>query len=378
MPQLPVFRLEEYFGRWEFRARHHMTASDMQSMTLQELLAHASPADREAFDRLWLGYTLPEGAEELRSEIAATYERISAADLLCFVGAEEGLYAAMQVLLGPGDHAIVVTPNYQSAETLPLSLCAATGVPLDPDDNWSLDIDRVAAAIRPETRLVSVNFPHNPTGRILERDRFEALVALCRRHGLWLFSDEVYRGIGAGGVPQLPQAADIYEKALSLNVMSKAYGLPGLRIGWIACQDRDLLARMTRMKDYLSICSPAPSEALATIALKARTPILARNNALIRENLRHLDAFFSDYPGLFDWKWPDGGCVGFVRYRGADGVEAFARDLVERAGVLLLPSSIYRSQLGAVPTDRFRIGYGRKGIEEGLAAMRAHLSRNAA
>ena len=163
------------------------------------MLALASPEDRAGFEDMSLGYTQTFGAPDLRAAIASTYERRAADEILCFAGAEEGLYTAMQVLLGPGDHAIVVTPNYQAAETVPLSLCAVSGVPLEPDDNWSLDIDRVAAAIRPQTKLVSINFPHNPTGKILERRRFDALVELCRRHGLWLFSDEVYRPLGPGG-----------------------------------------------------------------------------------------------------------------------------------------------------------------------------------
>lgn len=371
------FALETFFSKWEFAARHHLTASDAESLRLSDLLAMATPEAREDFDQLWFGYTETWGAPDLRAAIAATYDRMDPADTLCFAGAEEGIYAAMQVLLGPQDHAIVVTPNYQSAESLPLSICTATGVPLDPADNWSLDIDRVAAAIRPNTRLVSINFPHNPTGKILERDRFDALVALCRHHGLYLFSDEVYRPLGPTGTTHLPQAADAYERGLSLGVMSKAYGLPGLRIGWIACRDRDLLARLERMKHYLSICNSAPSERLAVMALGARDRILARNCALVDENLARLDRFFAERPDLFEWRRPDGGCVGYPRYLGPEGADAFAHELVERAGVLVLPAGIYRSELGDTPPDRFRIGFGRTGMEEGLAAFRAHLSRNA-
>jgi aspartate/methionine/tyrosine aminotransferase len=371
------FALETFFSRWEFAARHHLTASDAQSLKLSELLAMATPAQRAGFDDLWLGYTETWGAPDLRAAIAATYDHRRADDILCFAGAEEGIYAAMQVLLGPDDHAIVVTPNYQAAETLPLTLCAATGVPLEPDQDWTLDIDRVAAAIRPNTRLVSINFPHNPTGKILERDRFDALVALCRRHGLWLFSDEVYRPLGPSSAVHLPQAADAYERGLSLGVMSKAYGLPGLRIGWIACQDHEVLTRLERMKHYLSICNSAPSERLAVMALGVRDQILARTRGLVDANLALLDGFFAERPDLFEWRRPDGGCVGYPRYLGAEGVEAFAQDLVERAGVLVLPAGIYRSQLGETPADRFRIGFGRGGMEEGLAAFRAHLKRNA-
>ena len=157
--------------------------------------------------------------------------------------------------------------------------------------------------------------------------------------------------------------------------MSKAYGLPGLRIGWIACRDRALLGRMERMKHYLSICNSGPSEVLARIALKAQDKILARNRALIVENLAKLGAFFADYPDLFDWAVPDGGCIGYPRYKGPDSVEAFCTSLVEQAGVLLLPASIYASALTSTPSDRFRIGYGRADIDTGLAAMADFLER---
>jgi aspartate/methionine/tyrosine aminotransferase len=313
----------------------------------------------------------------LREAIARTYDHRTPQDILCFAGAEEGIYIASHVLLEAGDHAIVLTPNYQAAETIPLSICAVTGVALDPEQDWDLDIDRVAAAIRPNTKLISINFPHNPTGKIIKPHVLNALVALCRRHGIWLFSDEVYRLLGPDENSHLPPVADIYERGLSLNVMSKAYGLPGLRIGWIACGDRTVLARMERMKHYLSICNAAPSEFLAQVALKHAERILARNNTLIRNNLALLDEFFADYPDLVVWSPSDGGCVGYPRYIGPGSVDDFTTTLVEQAGVLLLPSGLYRSDLGPTPDDRFRIGFGRANLAEGLAAFRAHLTRNA-
>lgn len=375
MATLPDFRLETYFSKWEFSARYHMTASDAQSMSIKDLLAMADSDDREAFETLSLGYTQTFGAPELLEVIASTYERQATADLLCFAGAEEGLYVAMHAILAKGDHAIVITPNYQSSETVPLSICEVTGVALDPLRNWTLDIDVVAAAIRPNTKLISINFPHNPTGKILERERFDALVTLCRRHGIYLFSDEAYRLLGVG-CEQLPAVADVYERGVSLAVMSKPYGLPGLRIGWIACQDRDLLSRMERMKHYLSICNAGPSEVLARIALKAREQILARIHSLMIHNLGLLDDFFKEFEERFEWQRPDGGCIAYPRYLGAEGVERFTADLVERTGVLLLPSSIYKSELGPVPLDRFRIGYGRMHMEEGLEVFRNYLRGN--
>jgi len=377
MPTLPDFRLETYFSKWEFKARYHMTASDAESLSMRDLLAMATEAERADFDNLWLGYTETFGAPDLREAIAATFQRQSASNVLCFAGASEGIFAANSVILDADSHAIVVTPNYQSHETLPMAICSATAVPLDPNDNWSLDIDQIRDAIRPNTRLVTINFPHNPTGAILPLDRYQALIELCRTHGIYILHDEIFNGLGPSGAAHLPYIADLYERGLSLGVMSKSYGLPGLRIGWIACQDTKLLSQMERMKHYLSICNSAPSERLAKIALTHRDQILARNCAIVDENLPKWDAFFARHPEVFDWRHPDGSCMAFPRYNGPEGVEVFAQTLVESSGVLVLPGSIYASSLGPTPSNHFRLGFGRVGLDEGLAAMEAHIMGNA-
>jgi len=370
------FELEVYFSKWEFAAEHHLTASDAESLTLTELLDMASPADRAAFDNLWLGYTETQGAPDLRQAIAETYDDLEPEHVQCFAGAEEGVYIAMKVLLKAADHVIVVVPNYQAAETIPLSICEVSGVPLLADDRWRLDLDAVKAAVRPNTKLISINFPNNPTGAIPDHETFESLLGICREHDLYLFSDEVYRLLESDDSKRLPQVADVYAKGMSLNVMSKAYGLPGLRLGWIASRDKELLARFNRYKHYLSICNSAPSERLAVIALKARERILERNRGIVRNNIGRLNDFFAGYPQLLEWTPPDGSCVAFPRYAGRGDVTTFCKRLVEEAGVLLLPASLYRSELMETPTDHFRIGCGRRNIDSGLAAFREFLDRN--
>lgn len=208
------------------------------------------------------------------------------------------------MILDADSHAIVVTPNCQSHEFLPLAICGATGVPLDSDDNWSLDIDRIGDAVRPNTRLVTINFPHNPTGTILPIDRYMALVELCRTQGIYILHDEIFHGLVPSGAKHLPFIADVYERGLSLNVVSKSFGLPGLRIGWIACRGSNLVSRMERMKHYLSICNSGPSERLAKIALENREQLLARNCRIVDENLPKWDAFFARHADLFEWRWP--------------------------------------------------------------------------
>lgn len=370
---LPDFRLETHFARWEFRARWNLAASDMETWTLSELLELANDADRAAWHDLRLGYIPTNGTPELREAIAGTYASVTADDVLCFAGAQEGIYCAMHALLAPSDHAIVLVPNYQSLEEIPRSLCTVTGVALDPGAGWHFDVDAVRAALRPNTRLIAVNFPNNPTGRLIPVEDFRALLSLAEQHGVWLFADEVYRGLERQPARQLPQAADAGDRTMSLGVTSKSLGLAGLRVGWIACRDRRLLERMEKVKHYLSIANAGPSELLATIALTARDRILERNREIVSRNLVALREFFARQAERFEWYLPEGGCVGFFRYLGKDGVESFCRLAVEESGVLMLPASVFQSNLLPVPTDRFRLGFGRRDLPQALAALEEHL-----
>ena len=367
---LPPFRLEAYFTRWEFSARYHLTASDAQTMSVADLLALGTEAERAEFAQLPLGYLPTWGTDRLREAVAGSYATLEPDDVLAFAGADEALFWMLRACAGPGDHVVVTVPNYQAIETVPLASGAqVTGVLLDERDGWRLDVDAVRAALRPTTTLVVVNFPNNPTGAVPDAAIWRQLVELCEERGVRLLSDEVYRGIELDPARTLPQAADLSPSAVSLNVLSKAYGLPGLRVGWLATRDRELLRLLEGHKHYTTICNAGPSEFLGAIAVREREAIWARTRAVVAANLPLFDAFFADHADLFEWVPPDGGCVAFPRYRGADGVEAFCHDLVETAGVLLLPASIYASALAPVPPDRFRIGVGRHDPAPALAAL---------
>jgi aspartate/methionine/tyrosine aminotransferase len=209
-----------------------------------------------------------------------------------------------------------------------------------------------------------VNFPHNPTGALPERDLFGALVELARYAGCWLLSDEVYRGLEYRPEDQLPAAVDLYEHGISLGVMSKSFALAGLRVGWVASRNTDLLQRAAAFKDYTTICSSAPSEVLALIALRAREAVLARSRSIIARNLARLDRFFADRGDAFAWVRPRAGSVGFPRLLADVSIERFAAELVEREGVLLLPGSVY-----GYPGNHFRLGFGRTDLPEALERL---------
>ncbi len=374
---LPDFRLETWFSRWEFAAAHSFTASDAQTMNVTDLLALAgrSVEDIAGID---LGYRPTYGTRELRDAVAAQYDVVTSDDVLAFAGAQEALFWLLAELLRDGGHAVVTVPNYQSVETVPLaSPASVSGLPLwtgtGADLRWTLDLDRLVSLLRPDTRVVAVNFPNNPTGFVPDHDTFRALAHICHERGIVLVCDEVYRGIEVNPATTLPHAADLTPSAVSVNVMSKSYGLPGLRIGWVATQDRALLDRLERRKHYTSICNPGLTEHLAAIALGVGEAIHARNRAIVTGNITLVREFFADYPDLFEFEAPTGGCVSFPRYLGPEGPEVFARRAIEEAGVLTLPASLYASALADVPTDRFRIGFGRTSLPTTLEALRTHL-----
>lgn len=251
-----VFKLEEYLAKHEFSAKYLLCCSDAESFAMSEIVDMAAPEDKNLWDGLMLQYTEPYGHPLLRERIAALYPKLSSENILCFAGAEEGIFCALSVLIEPNDHVIALTPCYQSLLEIPKSKGAdVTTIDLQEADDWRIDLHSIAEAVKPNTKCIVINFPHNPTGQVIEEDDLIALIGICRSQGIWLFSDEVYRLLGAPKKSWSSPAACLYERAVSLGVMSKAFGMAGLRVGWIACQDKQIIHIMKLMKDYLSICN---------------------------------------------------------------------------------------------------------------------------
>jgi aspartate/methionine/tyrosine aminotransferase len=366
--KLHPFKLERYFARHEFSAPDLLCSSDCESMKLRDLLA-LEPHATERFESLWLGYTESLGNPELRQAISTLYKNVTADQILVHSGAEEAIFNFMNVALSPGDHVIVHAPYYQSLGEVAQSIGAEVSKwQGDPGQAWQLDLEVLEATLTARTKIVVVNFPHNPTGFLPKLEFVRELSALSEKHGFIIFSDEVYRGLELTPSDRLPSFADINDRAVSISVMSKIYGLAGLRIGWIATRNSLIFSELAAFKDYTTICNSAPSEFLATLALRKAEVIVQRNLQIIRKNLDHLDAFFESHADLFNWYRPIAGSVAFPALLKGK-VDEFCANLIEKTGVLLLPGTLYGNGLNS-----FRVGFGRKNVPEALRRLEEHLT----
>ena len=366
--ELTPFRIERWYERYEFTTELMLSSSDCESVTVSDLLAF-EPDARERLETMRLGYTEVPGSPELRTAIAALYERTSPEAVVALAAAEEGILAVEHAVLGPGDHAVVETPCYESA----LALARSTGATVDEwrrsyADGWAHDLDALRRLVRAGTKLVYVNTPHNPTGLQMPRAVLDAVVGLCAEAGAVLLCDEVYRELEHDPMDRLPAACDLYERAVSLGSVSKTYGLPGLRTGWIACRDDALRDAIVAVKLYTTICSSGPSELLSAIGLRNRERLVERNRRLVLENLELADRFVEDHADVVDWARPNASPIGFPRLRVPD-TRAFCEQLAEAAGVLLLPGEVY-DQPGHV-----RFGLGRLGTAEAFARLSGFVAR---
>lgn len=371
--KIQPFLIERFYAKYEFSTPYMLSSSDAESFTIEEILNLDGEQQKEnnvdGMLEFSLGYTESQGSPLLREEIAKLYPSLNKEQILVFSGAEEGIFTFMNAVLSENDHIIVQSPCYQSL----YAVAQANNVDIDywemnEEANWKPDIFKLQSLIKENTRAIIINTPNNPTGYNFTDTEFDEIINICRKNNLILFSDEVYRLSEYSNQTRLQNAADKYENAISLGVLSKPLGLPGLRIGWIATQNSKLLKKFKTFKDYTTICSSGPSEFLATIALRNVNKLIDRNYAIVQTNLAVLRKFITQYSILFEWIEPEAGNIGFVRILFSENVERFCLDLIEMKGVLLLPSTTYN-----YGTQHFRIGFGRKNFPEALSLLEEYV-----
>jgi aspartate/methionine/tyrosine aminotransferase len=369
MPLEP-FVLERYMAPREFRARRSLSSSDCEAVVMEELVAGADAQLRDMWRDLRLGYTESQGHPLLRGEIASLYRGVGA-DQVLEVVPEEGIFLAMTALLSAGDHVVVTWPGYQSLYELARSIgCRVTRWEPEPR-TWRFDPARLRTLVAGAGRvaMVVVNFPHNPTGWLPTSVEMAEIAAVAQEAGAWLFSDEMYRLLEHDPASRLPSAVEGGPRTIALSGLSKAFGAPGLRVGWLVTGDEKLRARLAELKDYTTICGSGPSEVLALMVLRARDRILERNLALIRRNLDAIDRFVERVPATMSWSRPRAGSIGLAALE-LEGVSAarLTDQLLAETGLMLLPSTVF--DYG----DRHvRLGFGRADFVAGLDELAAWL-----
>jgi aspartate/methionine/tyrosine aminotransferase len=368
--KIAPFALGRYFARHEFTARYLLSSSDCEALQMSELLAMADSETRRMWDGLRLGYTESLGHPVLRDAVSDVYDGIEPNEVLVVVP-EEGIFLLMHALLEPGDHVVCTFPAYQSLHEVSRSIgCEVSTWEPDEERGWRFDLGELEQMLRADTKLVVANFPHNPTGTIPSKEDFGALVDMVRRRGIYLLTDEMFRFLEVEEGATLPSGCELYERAISLFGLSKTFGLPGLRMGWVVSRNRELLERMAILKDYTTICHNAPSEILAIIALRNRDTIIDRQLKRVHRNIAVLESFFSDYGDCLRWNRPVGSSICFPRLLVEETASVFCEELVRETGIMLVPSSLFH-----FGDNHVRIGFGREDMPEVIRRFASYLDR---
>jgi aspartate/methionine/tyrosine aminotransferase len=368
--KITPFAIERYFAKYEFTAQYLLSSSDCESFSLSEVLKMAGPETKRLWDQLKLGYTETLGHPILRKAIAEIYDGNHKENIIVVVP-EEGIFLLMHAILEPGDHIVCTFPAYQSLYEVARSIgCEVSKWEPDEDKGWQFDIQQLEKKLRDNTKLVVVNFPHNPTGYVPSVEDYEALIDLVRQRNIYLLSDEMYRFLEVDSGARLPAGCELYDQAFSLFGLSKTFGLPGLRIGWIVSRNHDVLERVSELKDYTTICNSAPSEILAIMALQNKNKIIALQKERLNKNLKILDDFFNEYADCFKWNRPLGGSVCFPRSLISEDTFAFCEELVQETGIMLLPSRMFM-----FGDNHVRIGYGRESMPDVINRFADYLNK---
>lgn len=363
--KLNEFKLERYFAEYEFKIEYLMSSSDCDGLYMKELLQMASLESLSIWNELKLNYTESAGHPLLRKLISHSTKIFDEENVVIGVP-EELIFVAMNTILKPSDHIIVVTPTYQSLYSIPTDIgCEVSPWELKAvDGRWILDLEKFEDLIRTNTTLLVINFPNNPTGYLPDRNTFDKIIEVARKHDLFIFSDEMYRLLEYNPSDRLPSAAEHYPKAVSLSGLSKSYALPGLRVGWLTTTDKDLINKFIGFKDFTTICNSAPSEILGVIAIENTSAITERNQRIVSQNLTAARDFFRNHARWFEWIEPNAGSICFPKWLGAKPIAEFCLELVNNHGLMIVPGNMFDSEL-----PHFRIGLGRKNFIPSLEIL---------
>ncbi len=361
------FHLERWQSLHEHQVRYNLSESGVHPLTVQELLELTGEPDmKKALMGERLGYPQTNGTSGLRTRIAAMYEGVDPHGVLATVGGAEANFVALWQLLDPETPVATVFPTYMQIPGLVRSLGGRVlPVPLEEEAGWAPDLDALRDALSRGARVVVVTNPNNPTGAVLSTAAMDEIVEAARSVDAWILADEVYRGAELAG-PETPSFMGRYPRVLVTGSLSKAYGLPGLRLGWVAGAP-DAVDELWGRKDYTTIAPTRLSDLLARAALEpgTREKLLERTRGILRENLPVLERWVRELDGRVSFQPPRAGAIAYLRYRSAINSSALAQEIRRVKDVLVVPGD----QFGM--DGYLRVGYGEPGprLEEALSRV---------
>lgn len=360
--KLNEFKLERLFSRFRPGAKYVLSPSSCESCAMKEILDMADAECKTLWEKLDLGYGDYRGHIKLREAITRRFESLGADDVLV-VTPEEGLFIAFNVLLDPGDEVIVIQPTLPSMHEIPRAIgCIVIPWMLESTSwGWRLDIDFLSRTITPKTKLIVLNIPNNPTGYMPVLADIQRIANIAEKTGAWILCEETYRGMEHDPGGDLPSVADIYPRAVALGGVNKI-GLAGSRIGWLASQNRSVIAEFFGFKDYTTLCPSVPAEILALIAMRNFHHFADRNRKIILENVGLAEGFFNSKPEWFGWTQPNGGSTAFAELKHPYKVSDLCDRAAADASILIIPDRIF-----SINQNRFRIGFGRRNFGQALA-----------
>ena len=363
------FKLERYFAQHEFTAKYLLSSSDCDGYGQDYVLDRANPTELKMWNDIKLGYTESAGNPILRESITQFYKTKNIEEVV--VGSPGELnYITMRVLLEKQDHVVAVSPAYQSLHEVVHSIGCEISY-WTPNENWTFDPSQLEHLVRKNTKLIIINFPHNPTGSYLTLSELNQIVSIAKKNDCYIFSDEMYHKLLAKSEKELPPISDLYSKGISLWGTSKSFGLAGLRTGWLVCNDLDFIHRVICYKDYLSICSSAPSEILSIIALNHIDDFLQPNIKKIQQNIKLFAEFAQTQDVISSFIPPKSGSTAFVKLNINCSSLEFSNYLVEKAGIMTIPAEMFDH-----PGKFIRVGFGRESLPKILPIMRVFLEQN--
>lgn len=370
--KIKPFAVEEWMNAWEVGAKYNIAETCVDSISMNELFELTGEDKTEFLNRLCarrLSYGDIEGLPEFRKGVCGLYKTLNIENIVPTHGASGANHHVFYSLISPGDRVVSIMPTYQQLYSIPESYGADVQIlHLSKENNYLPDLEKLRRLVTPETKMICINNPNNPTGALMSEQMLREIVEIARSADAWILCDEVYRHLSQED-GWCPSIVDLYEKGISVSSMSKAFSLAGLRLGWIATHDMSVVKSCLSHRDYNLVSCGVFDEMLAAAALKHRDKLLERSRKIVRENLQILDDWVSSEPHVSYVK-PKAGTTALVYYDLDIPSYEFCEEMYKKTGAFVTPGDCFE-----VPHS-MRIGYayGKQDLIDGLKAISEYIA----